>query len=79
MDSHTARVDVYGGKSLLLYAISKVTKSFWQKMMTRNDKEAAHRHGKLSNAIEEHDQGGKEAEACNLLAVIGGDRVDVGS
>ena len=38
-----------------------------------------HRHGQLSNAIEQHDKGCKEAEACNLLAVIGADGVDVGA
>ena len=39
----------------------------------------AHRHGQLSNAVEQHDKGCKEAEACNLLAVIGADGVDVGA
>ena len=38
-----------------------------------------HRHGQLSNAIKKHDQGGKEAVAGNLLAIIGADGVDVGA
>lgn len=39
----------------------------------------AHRHGQLSNAIEQHDQGCKEAVAGNVLAILGADGVDVGA
>ena len=38
-----------------------------------------HRHGQLSNAIEQHDKGCKEAEARNVLTVLGTDWVDVGA
>ncbi|KAA6419732.1 MAG: hypothetical protein FRX49_10265 [Trebouxia sp. A1-2] len=39
-------------------------------------KAGTHRHGQFCNAIEQHDQSGKEAVAGNLLTIIGADWVD---
>ena len=39
----------------------------------------AYRHGHLSNAIEQDHQQPKEGEPCDLLPVIGADRVHMGA
>ena len=60
-----------------LYSGTKVAKRAerkWQRMRWK-----AHRHGHLSNAIEQDDQQAEEGEAHNLLAIVGADGVDVGS
>lgn len=56
-----------------------MAKSHVLAIVRRKAVRSAHRHGEVGNAVEQHVQGGEEEEARNLLPVVGGPWVDVGS